>query len=285
VDARARWRAVGGLIGLLAAGAAAYTLRDFQRFRSRFVPLLMYHGITDNLDQHHENYVRRGAFEQQMRWLVEHGYRPVGCGELLQEGAHRDGRLVGVTFDDGLSSNYHLGLPIIKALGVGCTIFATTDFIDQARPFPWDFARDDPPLSWEQARELLAAGVEIQSHGCSHPSFPDLSPSALERELTESRRIIGERLGVMPTMLAYPYGHYNDAVKAAVRNAGYAAAFAVNVPAEAEDRFAIARINIRNQTTLIGFRLRVWGVHSYLKTRRWFRLVRPLLQRFRQSYF
>jgi peptidoglycan/xylan/chitin deacetylase (PgdA/CDA1 family) len=193
--------------------------------------------------------------------------------------------MVCVTFDDGLQSNYTLGLPVIRELGIGCTVFVPTDFVGHDRRFPWEYCEDDPPMTWDQVREMQETGVDIQSHGCSHEDFSQLSDEALTRELDESRDVIKERLGVESVAVAYPFGYYEQRVEEAVRRSGYRAAYAITAPIEAEDAYAIPRISVRYQTTMLGFRLRVWGVHSFIKTRAWFRLLRPFLQRTRRAYF
>jgi peptidoglycan/xylan/chitin deacetylase (PgdA/CDA1 family) len=245
-----------------------------------------YHGITNDPAQQHHNYVRTEEFRRQMSWLTKSGYKPVSCSQLLAAQPEDRERMVGVTFDDGLSSNHSLGLPVIRELGVGCTVFVTTDFVGHDVRFPWEYCQDDLPMSWEQVREMANAGVDIQSHGCSHASFPELENEALLHDLVESKRVIDSELGVQPAVLAYPFGHYDERVESVVRQAGYKAAYAINTPVEQEDDpYALSRITVRYQTTLFGFRLRVWGIHPFIKSRSWFRLIRPVLQRSRRAYF
>lgn len=50
------------------------------------------------------------------------------AGQMLPRGA------VAITFDDGLASNYHLGFPVLKDLGLPATIFLATGFLDHTHP-------------------------------------------------------------------------------------------------------------------------------------------------------
>jgi peptidoglycan/xylan/chitin deacetylase (PgdA/CDA1 family) len=52
----------------------------------------------------------------------------VRAGQTLPRGA------VAITFDDGLGSNYHLGFPVLKELGLPATIFLATGFLDGTHP-------------------------------------------------------------------------------------------------------------------------------------------------------
>lgn len=273
---------VGGLV-LIAVLVRAW--RSYAAFRRRFVPILLYHALTDDPRERHDNIVHQPEFERQMRWLVRHGYKPVAGSALALNGQTHGERLVAITFDDGHSSNYRLGLPIIRELGLRCTIFLSTDYVGREAEFPWPYAKNDPPLSWHEVREMQQVGVEFGSHGCSHRRFPELDDCELERELQESRQIIHQATGTEPSIFAYPYGAFDERVKDAVIRAGYKAAYAVNAGPDFSDRFAIPRIVIRNQTSLLGFRFRIWGLHSYLKTRAWFRWLRPVLRMWRLAYF
>ncbi len=52
----------------------------------------------------------------------------VNAGKTLPRSA------VAITFDDGLGSNYHLGYPVLRELGLPATIFLATGFVDGTHP-------------------------------------------------------------------------------------------------------------------------------------------------------
>ena len=66
------------------------------------------------------------------------------------------------------------------------------------------------PLSWAQAAELLAGGVEIGAHTVSHPILSTLDPAQQEIEIRHSRDRIAEAIGKTPTSFAYPNGSARD---------------------------------------------------------------------------
>jgi peptidoglycan/xylan/chitin deacetylase (PgdA/CDA1 family) len=85
---------------------------------------------------------------------------------------------------------------------------------------PWDVELLRP-MRTDDLRALRRAGHEILSHGTSHSILPGLSDASLLRELEESRAVLGEWLGELPTGLAYPNGDHDARVREAARSAGY----------------------------------------------------------------
>lgn len=80
------------------------------------------------------------------------------------------------------------------------------------------------PITWMQVREMQAAGFEFGSHTVTHPNLTQLSDSELNWELTESKRVIEERLQSSVDLLAYPIGTasaYNARVVAAAERSGF----------------------------------------------------------------
>lgn len=81
-------------------------------------------------------------------------------------------------------------------------------------------------LSWERLRELAADGVSVCSHSRDHALLTRLTPAELESDLIESLNRIRDEIGsrALP-VLAYPSNASNQAVRDAVKAAGYRIAF------------------------------------------------------------
>jgi peptidoglycan/xylan/chitin deacetylase (PgdA/CDA1 family) len=102
---------------------------------------------------------------------------------------------------------------------------------------------DDPPgalrrfMDWDEAREMIGAGMAIGSHTHSHTVLSQLEPNRQFEELSNSRAILKEELGVAVDALAYPVGHrdsFSEQTQRIAREAGYRAAFSryggINLP-------------------------------------------------------
>jgi peptidoglycan/xylan/chitin deacetylase (PgdA/CDA1 family) len=134
-------------------------------------------------------------------------------------------RAVLTTFDDGYRDNLAVAKPILDSFGHSATIFIPTDFISSQVGLPHDrrSPRSIPTLDWDELR-ALSSTFDVGSHGCSHRVMTSLSTWEAKRELTESKRIIEERLGQPVQAFSYPkgsVGDFNRGVERLARSAGY----------------------------------------------------------------
>jgi peptidoglycan/xylan/chitin deacetylase (PgdA/CDA1 family) len=77
------------------------------------------------------------------------------------------------------------------------------------------------PVTWEQAREMDAAGVEIGSHTVSHPILTTTDDAQLSRELRDSRVRLEAELGHVVELFCYPNGAFDERVRRETASAGY----------------------------------------------------------------
>jgi peptidoglycan/xylan/chitin deacetylase (PgdA/CDA1 family) len=207
--------------------------------------VLCYHAVSNSWQ--HRLSVPAGAFEEQLRLLLRHGYRPVGAAEA----AAGSGRLLHVTFDDAYASVRN-ALPVLARTGVKATVFACTAYADDGRPLALpeleaEFAaRPDEleTMTWDDLRGLVERGIEVGSHTVSHLRLPTLADAELADELRSSRERLEVELGRACTVLAYPYGDCDGRVRTAARTAGYEAAFGLPGDPTGRDRFDVFRVGV-----------------------------------------
>ena len=83
-------------------------------------------------------------------------------------------------------------------------------------------------MTWEMAREMAAAGMEIGGHTVTHPLLSRLDGTAQREEIGGGQDRITEELGLPATAFAYPVGSadaFDETTKAAVAGAGFRSAF------------------------------------------------------------
>src|SRR5262249_26057966 len=82
-------------------------------------------------------------------------------------------------------------------------------------------------VTWDQAREMDANGVEIGSHTLTHPILTNVGDERLRREVRDSKSRLEEILGRQVDQLCYPNGDNDERVQCEVARAGYRAAVTV----------------------------------------------------------
>ena len=141
------------------------------------------------------------------------GHAIVSVRDLLENSRDTD-KAVAFTFDDGARSVAEIGAPILRDLGVPATVFLTTGYVGLNND--WQSRLSSPPryplMSWDHVERLFNAGHAIEAHSVTHRDLRGLADDELEEELVIPIEEIGRRLGVKPTILAYPYGFHDDRV-------------------------------------------------------------------------
>ncbi len=169
--------------------------------------------------------------------------------------------LVGLTFDDGYRDFLHTALPVLEELGFSATVFAVTGML--GRENNWKHVHESRPrlklLTAEELREASERGMEVGSHGITHRELPELDPAALNKELMDSRRILGDIVNEAVEGFSYPYGSSSEAAIEAVRRVGYAYACGWNAQDEWH-RYDLPRIPISEKDNLLRFaaKLRIY---------------------------
>jgi peptidoglycan/xylan/chitin deacetylase (PgdA/CDA1 family) len=168
--------------------------------------------------------IEPALFEQHMQKIKDMGLSVISMKDFL---AWRRGekeipaKSVLITIDDGYESGYKVGWPILKKYGYPFTMFVYLKYINVG----------GKSVTWAQLEEMRDAGVEIGSHTVSHLDLKRKPKGAadydawLKDEVERSKQVLEEKLGIRCATIAYPFGLHNEKVHAAVKAAGYEAAF------------------------------------------------------------
>lgn len=204
------------------------------------VPILLYHHITDEAFSggNEISLISPYDFRLHMTAIKVH-FTPISLRHYYDYVKCTDGSVsipdnpIIVTFDDGYLSNYEIAFPILKELNIPATIFVVTDTVgEMAGGGVVNYSH----FTWEQAKEMEDSGlIEIHSHTASHAALAELDYSTLITELRKSKYVIEKNLAKECDMIAFPYGSYNDTVKAAAKSAGYNLQALVDDKASEED--------------------------------------------------
>lgn len=185
--------------------------------------VLIYHHVAD--DTPASTSVTPTLFAAHLEYLADHGHQVHGLAAIvdsLRQGRQLPDLTVGLSFDDGYASVYTEAFPLLKERGWPFTIFVCPDAIDHRR---------GPVLSWDQLREMAAAGATIANHGLRHEHLQRRHDQESDAQWTErvtaeliaAQARIEKEMGTAPPLLAYPYGEYDPALQAVVVDLGWAA--------------------------------------------------------------
>lgn len=175
------------------------------------VPILYYHSVMQ--EKGNELRMPPEQFEAQMAYLHDRGYQSVSL-EQLYLASYGSGTLpvkpFVITFDDGYVDNFTNAFPILAKHGFTATVFMITSYID-----------GEGFMTWNQLKELVANGWEIESHTTSHPYMTKVDPITVLSELHQSKELLERKLGKPVKFFAYPYGDLNANVVQAVKDTGH----------------------------------------------------------------
>jgi peptidoglycan/xylan/chitin deacetylase (PgdA/CDA1 family) len=228
------------------------------------VPILMYHLVAPAAPRRFDKYtIITREFAWQMAWLSRRGYSAVTIETLLalrQSPTGLPRRTVAITFDDGFAALIDEALPILERHGFLATFYLVAGFPDNRATWLSREGREALPLmTWEDARRLREAGHTIGSHGLTHAKLAEVGVERSRDELVQSRDVIGDRIGVRPTHLAYPHGSYDADTQRLAAESGYSSATTVDARRSSisDDPFALPRVPINGGEGRLDFIVRL----------------------------
>lgn len=229
-------------LGILLSGALAIKINDVLEARaatrlnghtpivgkkygkaSARVPILIYHNIRERSASDTTGdwlfVVPPADFDKQMKYLHDSGYHPISVAflsEYLSGQADREmpSRPIVISFDDDHLNQYEFALPILEKYNLTATFYIYTAAVGRKKF-----------MNWDQIKSLADRGMEIASHGISHPYLDRMIwTTQLEQEITDSKWKIEEKIGQPVKVFAYPFGTHNDRVEKIIRDSGYLSA-------------------------------------------------------------
>jgi peptidoglycan/xylan/chitin deacetylase (PgdA/CDA1 family) len=243
-----------------------------------FASVLLFHRVTDAVPEDGIT-VGTDRFRRICRMLQRSFHvRPLAeVVHLIRSGRPVPNRTVAITFDDCYRDN----LPAARVLAgydLPATFFIPTAFVGTEHVFAWDHGLPRMPnLSWDDLREMVRLGFDIGSHTHTHPDLGVISPAEALREVTESKRILEERLQRPVRWIAYPFGQPNNLrpeIVPLIQQAGYEACFSAHggfICAGQQD-FVLPREAVPYFRSLLHLELHLTGcLHWTYALRRWMR--------------
>ncbi len=193
------------------------------------IPVLVYHNFNPTVPGSMNLTPER--FKEQMQWIKDNHFTVIPLSQLVSflqgKGNVLPPKSVVITADDGWESQYKYMVPIIREYHYPVTLFI----------YPSLISKGSHSMTWEQLQELQKTGeFDIQGHTLTHPNFKKAKKSLsaddyakfVEKELTTSKKILEDKMDKSITLLAWPFGIYNDDLEQRAAKAGYVMAFTID---------------------------------------------------------
>lgn len=178
------------------------------------VCVVMYHGIdtTGSVIS-----TTPELFARHIETWKSQGLRFLSHDEFFafMQGGKIDHDAILLTFDDALLSVYTDAFPILRKESIPAMVFLVSGFMAKTNRWPGqpDSIPELPIMSWDQAREINAAGIHLGVHTATHPRLAGLDKTLAAREFDDCIAAMKRELGTTPRSMAYPYGAVSRAVK------------------------------------------------------------------------
>jgi peptidoglycan/xylan/chitin deacetylase (PgdA/CDA1 family) len=200
--------------------------------------------------------VSPATFSRQMAALAALGYVGKSMGDLMPYlKGETQGKVFGITFDDGYENNLRCAMPVLKRHGFTSTCYVVANLVGKSNS--WDLERGVKQVSLMTAEDLQAwidAGQEVGSHTLSHANLEELDQVGQAMEIGQSKdrleALIKQKGGVQH--FCYPYGGLNQMAVQNVRSAGYLTATTTvrgrAIPVQSDD-LLLPRVLVSRTTT------------------------------------
>lgn len=192
------------------------------------INILTYHRVGDfpkRMPSHRGQYCHVSRFETQMRMLSRCGYKVISLDEAaagLRGEITLPPRPVVLTFDDGYVDFLEYAAPVLEGYGYPAVVYAVAGMLGGTSM--WGAPEGLKPaalMTVSQLREIQSMGFTIGSHTITHPRLANLKTHEVVEEVSVSKRMLEDVLGVPVDHFCYPYGSHDIRAVEAAAGAGY----------------------------------------------------------------
>lgn len=177
---------------------------------SALIPILLYHRVNDGVSK--ELSVTKANFRWQMDFLKRKGYRVISLDEAIErQRCRKDGgkeKCVALTFDDGYEDFYTDAYPVLREYGYPATVYLVPGYMETGNVFWWDRDLGESKLmNWKQQEELKSSPmIQFGSHTMTHADLDKLGAEEIRWELSHSKEVLQDKLGLEIKHFSYPRG-------------------------------------------------------------------------------
>ena len=157
-------------------------------------------------------------FEEQMAYLVDHGYTAISAEDLVNALKTHEAlpeKPIVITIDDGYIDNYTYAFMMAKKYNLIMNFMISTDLVGKH-----DY------MTWDHLKEMTQSSVaKIYNHTASHAPIGLQSRGEIAGELSRSTDALLSNLDLDVRIFTYPYGSFSTVAVEMLERHGFVAAF------------------------------------------------------------
>jgi len=196
------------------------------------IPILMYHSIATMPKGTimRSLHVPPKLFRLQMWLLKILGFKGLSMSDLQPYlTGKKQGKVVGITFDDGFKNNLTHALSILQKFNFSATCYIISQNIGGINHWDLDKGIPENPLMDEnEVKQWINGGMEIGSHTQNHVRLAESDIETANKEITQSKLDLENQFDCSVEHFCYPYGSYNNKIVDMTKRSGYNTATTVN---------------------------------------------------------
>jgi len=200
-------------------------MRSIAPLHAMPIPILMYHQIDippargtplRGLVVHPKD------FNNQMRCLKWFGYQGMSMRDLEPYlTGNKQGRVFGITLDDGYKNNFDNALPILVKHGFTATCYGVSSQIGGTNAWDAGLVAEKPLMGLSEWAGWLKSGMEIGGHTRTHADLTKLPNEAAFEEISGCKTDFQRELDCEVRHFCYPYGRFANTHSNMVTMSGY----------------------------------------------------------------
>ena len=187
------------------------------------VVVLQYHHVSDSTPA--VTSIDPDTFKEHLSYLKDNNFNVIDIKQA-QEAIEGNGELpekaVVITFDDGYQNVYENAADLLEQYEMPYTVFVNPNLMAK---------HQGHYMGWEELKDLEARGARIANHGQTHAHLIRREPDETKEQWVErmhydvvsAQEAIDENLGDQEKYFAYPYGEYDNELRALLDDWGFLA--------------------------------------------------------------
>lgn len=171
------------------------------------LPVLMYHGVSANLEESQDLTIAVSKLEEQFAYLKGNGYQSLHFKDLqtLKGTIDFPKKAVIITFDDVYVNQLELAYPLLEKYGLKACFYVPFKYVNGIDSWNTD---NEKIMSVSQLQSLNPEIVELGLHSFSHKKYDEMTAEDIQTDFDSCKQFIVENNLEVHNTLAYPYGKY-----------------------------------------------------------------------------